>query len=119
LLLHQSEEVEMWPACMTITITLKAENEYTLVTLEHRALGALPVQATPGWAMPQIQTPAPERQVILNQLPVTGRSTARPIVHHPMYSVEQIWLRDYAARWDSCLDKLQQITAETEGGKAL
>lgn len=112
LFLRQQDEVATWPALMTISLTLKEENERTVVTLEHQAVGWAAVETTPGWAVPPIQIPAPERQVILNQLPTLDRFTVTATARQPMYSVEQTWLRQYTARWDSDLNQLQQMVQE-------
>jgi uncharacterized protein YndB with AHSA1/START domain len=112
LLLRREGETEAWPAFTTISITLKQENDRTVVTLEHQAIGPLPVEYATGWTLPQIQAPAPERHAVLNQLPSGDLVLARQMVHQPMRIAEKTWFRTYEMRWDSCLDKLQQIANE-------
>lgn len=113
LLLRQQDEVAAWPALMTISLTLKEENERTLVTLEHQAVGWASVETAPGWAVPQIEIPAPARQVILNQLPARAQVTATSTARQPMGNAEQTWLRHYTARWESDLNQLQQQLQQT------
>jgi len=109
LFLRQQDEVAAWPALMTISLTLKEENEHTVVTLEHQAVGWASVETAPGWAVPQIEIPAPKHPVIVNQLPTSAQFTAPSTARQPIGNVEQSWLRHYTARWASDLNKLQQI----------
>ena len=115
LVLRRTDEPDAWPAYTTISLTLTEENGGTVVTLEHQAMGSLPVEYTTGWAMPEIQTPMPERQVILNQLPAHTSSAVKLIVQQPQWAGARRWLPAYEAHWDNHLEKLRQLTGETKG----
>jgi len=109
LLLRRADAAETWPVFTHISLQLKEMQGNTVVTLEHHALGALPEEYTSGLPMPQVQTPTPERQVILNQLPSASTAAVTLLASSISQISERTWGRTYESRWESAFDQLQQI----------
>lgn len=117
LLLRRADAAESWPTFTLISLQLQETEGNTVVTLEHQALGTLPAEYTSGWPMPQVQTPMPERQVILNQLPGASTFAVQPLVSAASPISERAWVRTYATRWESSFEQLQQIVLHRQGDK--
>ncbi|MFN8489089.1 MAG: SRPBCC domain-containing protein [Caldilineaceae bacterium] len=109
LLLRRADESETWPAFTLISLQLKEADGHTVVTLEHQALGALSMEATIGWPRPEIETPTPERQVILNQLPGASAPAVKLLASAASQISERTWVRTYEIRWESSFEQLQQL----------
>ena len=123
LMLRQAEESATWPAFTILSITLQESDGRTLVTLEHKAFGALAAEPGIEWTVPGVPAPQPARQAILNQLPMGGVSVAsktvaispaiaNPTALYALNALERIWLREGETRCDSYLDTLKQIVHE-------
>jgi hypothetical protein len=76
------------------------------------------MESTTGWPMPAIQTPLPERQAILNQLPAHALPGTKPFIQQPQQAGARAWLPAYEAHWDHSLEKLRQLISETKGEEA-